>query len=115
MMMLLWLSQVALRRSVDGALLERFQVQPPCNARSELAMDRFGGGSADASDTCSKIIAKVEQSIRLYHDTLRQADVRAQQRLEELALNPLFHISSSDADDWGYSDSSDEESVMSIN
>jgi len=88
---------------------------PQVRSQLELAMDRFGGGSADASDTCSKIIAKVEQSIRLYHDTLRQADIRAQQRLEALALNPLFHISSSDADDWGYSDSSDDESYMSIN
>lgn len=88
---------------------------PQVRSQLELAMDRFGGGSADASDTCSKIIAKVEQSIRLYHDTLRQADIRAQQRLEELALNPLFHISSSDGDDWGYSDSSGEESIVSIN
>jgi hypothetical protein len=87
---------------------------PQVRSQLELAMDKFGGGSADASDTCSKIIAKVEQSIRLYHDTLRQADIRAQQRLEELAVNPLFHISSSDADDWGYSDSSDAASCISV-
>jgi hypothetical protein len=33
-MMYLWLSQVV-RRSVDGALLQSFQVQPPCYARLE--------------------------------------------------------------------------------
>ncbi len=81
-------------------------------ARQQLdaAMDHFGTGSLDGSDTCSKIIAKTTQAIKLYHDTLRAAEARADaRRWQEIADNPLWHVSSSDDDDWGYSDSSADE------
>jgi hypothetical protein len=81
-------------------------------ARQQLhdAMDRFGAGSLDGSDTCTKIIAKTTQAVQLYHDTLRAAEARADaRRWQQVADNPLWHISSSDDDDWGYSDSSADE------
>jgi hypothetical protein len=86
-------------------------------ARQQLdaAMDHFGAGSLDGSDTCTRIIAKTAQAIQLYHDTLRAAEARADaRRLQEVAENPLWHISSSDADDWGYSDESSDVSMIEI-
>lgn len=86
---------------------------PQVRQQLEAVMDHFGSGSADGSDTCSRIIVKTEQSIQLYYETLRAAEARADaRRLREVAENTLWHVSSSDADDWGYSDSSDADLIQ---
>lgn len=83
---------------------------PQARQQLHAAMDQFGAGSLDGSDTCTKIIAKTTQAIQLYHSTLRAAEERAHaRRLIQIAENPRWHISSSDDDDWGYSDSSDDQ------
>ena len=79
---------------------------PQVRSQLDAAMDRFGQGSADGSDTCSKLIAKVSQIVLHYYQTILAADARFEERALRVG-NELFHVSSASGDDDGYSDSSD--------